>query len=130
MIKAAFILCSVLSFFGCGERDSAQTSPSGGYEAYLTISQCSDGYRIWVVNITTGEDKVELLEFMNNYPANLMAYIAWDDQDRLWFYSSDDGRYFYWERTEGGNWEMYSWSVLESSSFAPPELSGTRRERI
>jgi hypothetical protein len=129
MKKAALVLFFALAC-GCTERNAVQTSPSGSYEAYLSISQCPNGYGIWVVNISTGEDQVELLEFMNDYPANLMAYMAWDHNDRLWFYSSDDGRYFYWERVGDGEWNRYSWSILESSSFAPPESLDDRRERI
>jgi len=98
-------------------------SPSGEYRAWLSVNEGPEGWNIWVVHITGVEDQVELLEFMENYPASLLAYIAWDDDDRLWFYSSDDGRYFYWENTEEG-WKGYSWSILESSQIYPPGALG------
>lgn len=129
MRKAIFVFMVVLLLAGCFKRDAVIASPSDDYRAWLSIQQDSDGFNVWVVNITSEEDKVELLEFMNEYPANLMAYIGWDHEDRLWFYSSDDGRYFYWERTEEGHWNRYSWSILESSPFAPPGSLNDQRER-
>jgi len=129
MRKTILIFIAVLFFTGCSHRDPVQLSPSGDYRAWLSINESPEGFRVWVVNITSEQDEVELLEFMNDYPANLMAYIAWDDDRRLWFYSSDDGCYFYWERTEEGLWNRYSWSILESSLFAPPESLNNGRNR-
>jgi len=115
----AILFCAFLLLSGCSDRNTVQVSPSGDYSAWLSISRGADGYRIWVVHIVSGEDRVEHIEFMEDYPANLMAYIGWDDEERLWFYSSDDGRYYYWEKS-GSPWKMYSWSTLESSAFSPP----------
>jgi len=129
MRNCILVLIAVLLSTGCSRNDSVLLSPSGDYEAWLSIQQGSDGFNVWVVNITSKEDKVELLDFMNDYPANLMAYIAWDDDCRLWFHSSDDGCYFYWERAEEGHWNMYSWSILESSPFAPPGSLDNGRNR-
>lgn len=118
----------VILLFGCSERDSVLVSPSGVYRGWLSIHQEPGGLHIWAVHITTGEDQVELLEFMNDYPANLMAYIDWDGDERLWFYSSDDGSYFYWEREENG-WRKHSWSILESSVIYPPASLEDQGER-
>ena len=128
-MRIVFLAAMVVFLAGCSHLDPVQVSPSGDYKAWLSINDVPEGFRIWVVNITSEEDEVELLEFMNDYPANLMAYIGWDDNSRLWFYSTDDGRYFYWERTEEGHWNRYSWSILESSPFAPPESLDNGRNR-
>lgn len=121
---AAVFLMLVVS---CYRGDQLIRSESGAYMAFLTVHRCEDGLDIWVVNIRGCEDSVELMEFMNDYPAYQMAYIGWDGGDRLWFYSSDDGSYFYWERTEG-IWEMCSWSLLESSELYPPSSITERNE--
>ena len=128
-MRIAFFIAMAVFLAGCSQRDPVQISSSGDYKAWLSISDSPEGFRVWVVNITSEEDEVELLEFMNDYPASLMAYIGWDDDSRLWFYSSDDGCYFYWERTEEGKWNRYSWSILESSPFAPPESLDNGRNR-
>jgi len=117
-----FLFCFALVLTSACPRERREgVSPSGSYRTYLSIHQGADGCGFWVVNISGDEDKVELLEFMNDYPANLMAYIAWDERDRLWFYSSDDGSYYYWDRTDDGHWSRYSWSILETSRLSPPQ---------
>ena len=115
-------LIILLLIISCSPRsgdDNTLRSPSGDFRAWLSVNEGPQGWNILVVHITGVEDQVELLEFMENYPASLMAYIAWDDDGRLWFYSSDDGRYFYWEKSEDV-WRRYSWSILETSQVYPP----------
>jgi len=117
--------------FSCREARPDFVSPSGNYTASLTVVEGAEGYGIWRVMITSVEDEVQLLEFMNHYPGSLMAYIAWDDEDRLWFYSSDDGCYYYWQN-ETGEWKKYSWSITSSSEETPPlsldeQMNSSRR---
>ena len=110
------LLCSA---FSCRETCPDFVSPSGNFTASLMVTEGSEGYGIWQVMITSGEDEVQLLELMNRYPGSLMAYIAWDEEERLWFYSSDDGCYYYWQN-EAGEWKKHSWSIASSSELTPP----------
>ena len=118
-------------FLACSQRDTSQISNSGEFNAYLSIAENEEGYGIWVVNIVDIQSDECYSSEMENYPGSLMAYIAWDEGERLWFYSSDDGSYFYWEADEE-NWEMKS---PESSTFTedtPPselldQMDGSRR---
>lgn len=88
--------------------------------AFFTIWEGEQGYDIWVVNIRSKDRENELTLPMQDYPAGLMAYMAWEeDEDRLWLYSSDDGRYFYWELS-GKEWQMGAWSIVESTPLYPP----------
>lgn len=124
-------LCLLLAVLlaGCSSRgDPVMVSPSGDYTAWLSINGDSLGGDIWVVQIAAEDDEVELLEFMNDHPASLMAYLEWDCDERLWFYSSDDGSYFYWEKADSG-WNVSSWSILQSSPLYPPETLAQGNER-
>jgi len=127
-MRIPVILGIAVLLSGCSERNAVHVSLSSNCRAWLSIRQGPEGFRIWVVNITAEADEAEFFEFMNDYPANLMAYIGWDDHERLWFYSSDDGSYFYWEKDDG-QWKRCSWSIREPSAFTPPESLGEERNR-
>ncbi len=114
----------------CSPRESTHVSPSGEYRAFLTIEPCPQGYGVWVVNVTGHEEEVLLSEMMPDHPASLMAYIAWDDADRLWWYGSDDGSVFYWTRSETG-WSRNAYSSDPQGGPAPPDslFTGGNRTR-
>lgn len=114
----------------CSSREHILVSPSGEYNAFLAIQHSPEGYGVWVVNITGDEDMVLLSEMMPDHPASLMAYLAWDNADRLWWYGSDDGSVFYWERT-GTGWMRYSFSSDDQAGPVPPQslFTGGNRTR-
>ncbi len=118
MVRYLFLLL-ITVFFACSEREIVQISNSGEFKAFLSIEDSDEGYGIWVVNIVNIQSDEGARIEMENYPGSLMAYIAWDEVDRLWFYSSDDGSYYYWH-TEEEDWETVFWDATASSDIAPP----------
>lgn len=104
----------------CSRGNAVQVSPSGEYSAFLSVEYCPDGYGIWVVNLTGSDGKVILEETMHGSPAALMAYLAWDASDRLWWYSSDDGSVCFWERS-GTGWTRHEYQPEDSVGSAPPD---------
>lgn len=124
LIVYAILVAGILLQASCSSPgESVIASPSGAYSAYLGIQRLPEGYGVWVVNITAGEDRVLLGEVMPDHPASLMAYLAWDDEDRLWWYGSDDGSVFYWEKTDTA-WERHSYSsAMQMGPVPPPGLS-------
>ena len=128
-MKKLLFLVVIIATLACTGDDRVQMSPSKEFKAYLSVTECSDGYGIWVVNISDLYNGTMNSMEMADYPASLMAYISWDEDNRLWFYSSDDGRYFYWEQT--GQWAMFSWDITITSEVSPPVslLEQTDRNR-
>ena len=118
-----------IATLACTRDDRVQMSPSKEFKAYLSVAESSGGYGIWVVNISDLRNGTLNSMEMEEYPASLMAYISWDDENRLWFYSSDDGRYFYWEKSE--QWTVFSWDITITSEISPPVslLEQTDRNR-
>jgi hypothetical protein len=117
----------------CSRGESTLVSPSGEYLAFLTIERCREGYGVWVVNVTGHQDDVLLAEMMPDHPASLMAYLAWDAEDRLWWYGSDDGSVLFWERS-GTGWTRCAYSPADSGGPVPPDSlfaagNRTRSER-
>jgi len=111
--------CGLLFSPSCSSGESVLVSPSGEYVAFLSIQSLPEGYGVWVVNVTGGEDRVLLAEVMPDHPASLMAYLAWDDDDRLWWYGSDDGSVFYWVRS-GTAWTRLTYSSGGDEGPVPP----------
>lgn len=111
-------------------RDVVSVSPSGNFRAFLSATPCSGGWRVWVVNIAPeGRQGDGLREIMPDHPASLMAYLAWDENERLWWCSSDDGSIFFWELSEEG-WVRRDYRSMPAGSLVPPEelsVGGNRR---
>ena len=128
-MKKLLFLVVIIATLACTGDDRVQRSPSKEFKAYLSVAESSGGYGIWVVNITDPHDGTLSSMEMADYPASLMAYISWDEDNRLWFYSSDDGRFFYWEQNE--QWAMFSWDITITSEVSPPSslLEQTERNR-
>lgn len=123
LLLAFFILIS------CEPLTDLQESPSGRFMAFFTIWPGEQGYDVWVVNIRSKGTESELTLPMQDYPASLMAYMSWEeDEDRLWLYSSDDGKYFYWELTDK-EWQTGAWSIIESTPLCPPQSLEEQRDR-
>lgn len=123
-LAAAFVLA-----VSCVPKGSSvKISPSGTFRAYLSTTPCSGGWRVWVVNITADHDQPSLMEAMPDHPACLMAYLAWDGEERLWWYSSDDGSIFLWELSEGG-WTRQDYLLVSDVSIVPPEELHLARNR-
>lgn len=114
------LVAGSLHAVSCSRGESTLVSPSGEYLAFLTIERCREGYGVWVVNVTGHEDAVLLTEVMPDHPASLMAYLAWDGADRLWWYGSDDGGVLYWERS-GTGWTRYAYSSGDTGGPVPPD---------
>ncbi|MFO7625673.1 MAG: hypothetical protein R6V62_00275 [Candidatus Fermentibacteraceae bacterium] len=114
----------------CSSGERVLVSQSGEYSAFLTIQRVPEGYGVWVVNVTGEEDMVLLTETMPDHPASLMAYLAWDDSDRLWWSGSDDGSVFYWSSSVTG-WIRNAYSSDHQGGPVPPQslFTGGNRTR-
>lgn len=129
MIVSAILVAGILLQASCSSPgEGVIVSPSQAYSAFLGIQRLPEGYGVWVVNITGDEDEVLLCEVMPDHPASLMAYIAWDDEERLWWYGSDDGSVFYWELVDTV-WERYSYSSEGHGGPVPPSGLSTSGNR-
>lgn len=130
LIVPAIAAAGLLLSSSCSQERSSPVLPAGEYRAFLTIEHGPEGYGIWVVNVTGQEDAVLLVEMMPDHPASLMAYLAWDDADRLWWYGSDDGSVFFWERS-GTGWTRYTYSSDGTGGPVPPDslFTGGNRTR-
>lgn len=107
--------------FSCRSRGGrVHVSLSGDYAAFLEIGRDQEGHGVWVVNIEGPDGGTLLAETMPGHPASLMAYLAWDDSDRLWWYGSDDGSVFFWERTDTG-WARHDYRPEGGEAVVPPD---------
>jgi hypothetical protein len=84
------------------------TAPSGKYVLRMPIElQTSNpvykGTPVWKVTITDPDGRVVYKDDASERVGSLRVYWGWDDQDRVWVYSSDDGSIWRWEVT-GGEW--------------------------
>jgi len=89
-------------------------SPSGRYvvqvpvEGERSASEDSDPY-VWVVTILDPDGTVLHRDEDSTFAGFFNVYWLWDDSDRLWLYNSDNGKFYFWELTDG-NWEKQEWS--------------------
>lgn len=121
-MKIRYIAClAVLVVTGCSRQSPVQLSDTGSFRAFLSVMEMENGFEVWAVNITDTEECTTFTTCMESCPAMLMVYTAWDNEDRLWLYSSDDGSYFYWENDqEDSHWSMYSFDPSSTMEFSPP----------
>lgn len=83
-------------------RREPAVSPSGAYVLTMPIEQ-----NLWRVMIRDRRGKL-LFRDDTEFMGQLSVYWAWDDQDRVWLYNSDDSAVYFWERTPQG-WQRTRW---------------------
>jgi hypothetical protein len=117
---------------GCsGRRSEAENqrqplvSPSGQYvlTAPIEASPTMQG-RVWKVTIADAKGQVLYRDEASEFVGNLNVYWMWDEQERVWLYSSDTGAVYYWElRVEG--WVKTYWGAGRErqgeGELEPPE---------
>ncbi len=100
-------------------------SPSGKYVLTVPIDTHSTqpGARMWRVTICDAQGKLLYQDAASDFIANLNVYWMWDENDRVWFYSSDTGDVFFWELA-GGAWAKTHWGYGRTRQIerdlAPP----------
>lgn len=77
-------------------------SPSGSYVLTMPIER-----NLWHVTIQDRRGKL-LFRDDSEFIGQLSVYWAWDDQDRVWLFNSDDSAVYFWERTPQG-WRRTRW---------------------
>jgi hypothetical protein len=94
-------------------------SPSGAYRVDVPIKD-----KWWIVTITNRDGRVEYRDSESDFAGWLMVYWIWDEDDRLWLYSSDTGGVCFWEKTVEG-WtrrDLGYWSGrYNDKDFSPPK---------
>ncbi len=120
---------------GCSLREGAPAnqqqpsrSPSGRYVLTVPIEAYSTqpGARMWRVTIHDTQGKLLYQDTISDFVGNLNVYWTWDENDRVWLYSSDTGEVFFWELT-GGAWAKTRWGYgrtrqIERDLAAPASL--------
>ncbi|MGM0578304.1 MAG: hypothetical protein ACQEXJ_21450 [Myxococcota bacterium] len=89
-----------------GRRTQPLPSPSGKYVLTVPIER-NPAYhdsRVWKVTIRTPAGEVLYRDESSEFVGHLDVYRAWDEDDRVWLYNSDDGSVWFWER-DGERWE-------------------------
>ncbi len=117
---------------GCSLRERAAAnqqqpskSPSGRYVLTVPIEAYSTqpGTRMWRVTIHDTQGKLLYQDATSGFVSNLNVYWTWDENDRVWLYSSDTGEVFFWELT-GGAWAKTRWGYGRTRQIerdlAPP----------
>lgn len=82
-------------------------SPSGQYLLTLPIEENTRDPRyaktpVWKVTIHDRNGAPEYKDEDSTMVGSLNVYWAWDKDDRVWVFNSDDGRMVRWEKQEGG----------------------------
>ncbi len=109
------------------ERFRPIRSPNGLYMLYAPVSWSeSAGADVSKVTITDTTGIVLFVDGQSDFIATLSVYFAWDDDDRAWLYSSDDGTVWFYEM-RGEAWTKNLWGAGRTRSTArdlmpPPGL--------
>jgi len=87
-----------------------QASPSGKYVLTMPIERnpAYRNLRVWRVTISDAQGKVLYKDDASKFGGGYNAYWAWDEEDRVWFFNSDDGEVYFWE-LDGGRWVKTHW---------------------
>ena len=106
------------------------TSPSENYVFTVPIERSKQesgpagfGWPFWHVTISDSKGIVVYRDEEESFPGQFNVYWAWDDQDRVWLFNSDDGCVYFWELA-GGTWEKQMWGYWKTrqieTSISPP----------
>lgn len=94
-------------------------SPSGTYVLTMPIEQS-----LWRVTIRDRKGRL-LFRDDSEFIGQLSVYWAWDEQDRVWLFNSDDSAVYFWETTPQG-WRRTRWGHGRKREIprelAPPTL--------
>ena len=98
--------------------EHAAPSPDGQYS--LTLVQPSD--QEVTFRITTA-DGTEIFAPDDTWAARHRTHFLWDDDGRVWVYSSDVGTYV-WEAGDGAAWTKITWygSGLDAPLFLQEQV--------
>jgi hypothetical protein len=117
--SAAFVLAVL--FISRHDRPNQKqnlVSPSGEYVLSLPI----EGQR-WRVTIRNRKGRIEYVDTSSDFNGALNVYWAWDDQDSVWLYNSDDGQVWCWIK-DGRTWKKHTRYEVDGSP--PPSLAPKR----
>jgi hypothetical protein len=97
------------------------SSPSGAFD--LRVVDGDDGWHVEIV----GDDGAVEHVADRSFSPRFRTYVLWDDDDRVWVYSSDVGTYV-WERADDETWSDRPWRG--SGLTAPAHLRRAVPERF
>jgi len=100
-------------------------SPDGQYVLTVPIEKNAGGDKTWQVTINDAEGNLLYQDEDSEFVGNLNVYWIWDENDRVWLYSSDTGVVFYWE-IQNGDWTKSQWGceddgLCRADTPVPPE---------
>ena len=114
-----FVACTTVRVDRPNQRQQLR-SPSGRYVVNVPIETDSqDNHRYWRVTILD-EKGVVLFKDDSKFVGNLNVYWYWNKNDQLWLRNSDNGRIYYWETDQNGNWQRTEWTEDKKQSLSPP----------
>lgn len=96
-------------------RRAPAVSPSGAYVLTMPIEQ-----GLWRVTIRDRKGKL-LYRDDSKFLGQLSVYWAWDDENRVWLFNSDDSAVYFWEETPQG-WQRTRWGYGRKREI-PRELT-------
>jgi hypothetical protein len=95
-------------------------SPSGDYRLTMPIRD-----DVWKVTIYNRAGQREYQDADSHFGGFFNVYWTWDSQDRVWLYNSDDGKIYWWSKSDG-QWNKNHWGhILERETpmdIEPPEM--------
>ena len=78
--------------------DGRYLSPTG---RYVVIVPAGSGIRYAIENANTGATE---LNYRDNAGRHMLWFLYWGNDDSLWHYSGDNGRFMVWRRSPAGAW--------------------------
>lgn len=115
-MKQFILLCSLLVLAGCSAREMPINhmqdvmSPSSEYILSVPIEKAEDGHKYWFVTITDNGGVEVYKDVDTEFVGNLNVYWIWDEEDRVWLYSSDTGRTYVWIQSDS-EWTKHFWGL-------------------
>ena len=96
---------------------SELTSPSGRYTISLR-EETKEDFSYYSISLYSYQQPAPIQLPESTFRARDTLFVLWDDtKDRVWAYSGDIGTYF-WDYTDDGTWERYSW---QGTGETPPQ---------
>lgn len=101
---------------GLARPDNPVQSPSGKYVLGVK-AETADGGKSW--RFTISQSGSVLFTSAEAFRTRDALFLLWDDNDRVWVYSGDNGTFF-WERAADGSWQKRAF--VENRSVPVPAL--------